>query len=997
MNKHIFFPLLFASVLSLASCNNTPGEQEVIHVESVSLSVDSVSLNVGDTYTINPVIAPENASNKEVTYSTSNEAVAMVSTTGLVYAVEEGAAFITVTSVDGNKQASLAVRVSDGGDVPPVESDFTRLVNEVKTKHNYTIDIYSVLEQHQSEEDIYEDKYYCIDDKAFYHNFYSGYEGIIYQKDQGYVRFIESADGMVSPSTFYSTNPNIGITSIYDLNAENLFLADYTEDETTKGLYHCTNEDVLAVAANFSGWIESSWFIAGEEVRGKVVEGNLVIESPFRVWYMDEESGDKILENGLATITISKIGSTHNEGIESYIENPTKTYNTRTDWTASEKLIFNTYFNELVLPYVPNASYSLDVSTEEVYDGVDIWVEDYACGNILATYRNQLKALGFEEGGNDANLLTLVINDAETSKTHTFTIKMAYAFPTQAYAGRTIGDFYPNGVFQMKLQYRCRVTGVSSVAEFNTYILNNHLELYVPLLPFGEECTKISGFEDRTANNIQLFGDYFLFVTSTNLMKWHFESFEAAKIAYNNYLAALVECGYTSIEHDASGTMTIATNKTWNAGDGYESFVQITDMSLQSSSSWKGYIQVLYKVYKPSHPKEEEQTVYPKIGVQANAHMSSYQITDANGTLITTYNPEVDGGYFYAKFTMDPGYIVSSVSLLEDDQAIVDYQNGRWEIKPSTYNLEKITLVVEAEQNGYLLTAGTVQGCEIRLVGSTSGSYYAADERIQFTVVVSEGYELQGVYLAEDPNYVISKNIMGNNSYYFFMPAHNATIMATLSGEGGGEQEVVLTSIAVSRQTTSYYVDDTFSFDGVVTAYYSDNTSKTVTPTSVSTPDMSEAGNKTVTVTYTEGEVTKTATYSISVSQKSTPVDPGEFGGTYSWYKGKMAGYDTYFRFVFNDDGTGEFIRDPKPGGNGTSSIAFTYTVNDDQITIVLSGQPEDTIDFTDFSTYRPFDDNHIYLNKTPENTGTINSDGTVTFTLYNSSGTATGQYTFSK
>ena len=79
-----------------------------------------------------------------------------------------------------------------------------------------------------------------------------------------------------------------------------------------------------------------------------------------------------------------------------------------------------------------------------------------------------------------------------------------------------------------------------------------------------------------------------------------------------------------------------------------------------------------------------------------------------------------------------------------------------------------------------------------------------------------------------------------------------------------------LESISVSGQTTAFNVGDTFTFDGTVTATYSDGSSKTVTPTSISTPDMTTAGTKEVTVSYTEGEVTKDAKYNITVSA----VDP---------------------------------------------------------------------------------------------------------------------------
>ena len=64
---------------------------------------------------------------------------------------------------------------------------------------------------------------------------------------------------------------------------------------------------------------------------------------------------------------------------------------------------------------------------------------------------------------------------------------------------------------------------------------------------------------------------------------------------------------------------------------------------------------------------------------------------------------------------------------------------------------------------------------------------------------------------------------------------------------------------------------EAFNYNGlVVTAHFSNCADKTVTPTSVSTPDMSTPGNKTITVSYTKGEITKTATYDITVTELPT-------------------------------------------------------------------------------------------------------------------------------
>ncbi len=78
---------------------------------------------------------------------------------------------------------------------------------------------------------------------------------------------------------------------------------------------------------------------------------------------------------------------------------------------------------------------------------------------------------------------------------------------------------------------------------------------------------------------------------------------------------------------------------------------------------------------------------------------------------------------------------------------------------------------------------------------------------------------------------------------------------------------VVLTGIECSGYTEEYTVGDTYQFDATVTASYSDGSSHTVTPTSVnpSTIDTSTDGDHTITVSYTEGSVTKTDSYTVSV------------------------------------------------------------------------------------------------------------------------------------
>ena len=78
-------------------------------------------------------------------------------------------------------------------------------------------------------------------------------------------------------------------------------------------------------------------------------------------------------------------------------------------------------------------------------------------------------------------------------------------------------------------------------------------------------------------------------------------------------------------------------------------------------------------------------------------------------------------------------------------------------------------------------------------------------------------------------------------------------------------------TLNTSGVTKSFTQGDAFSSAGlIVTAAYSNCSNKVVTPTSISTPDMSTIGDKTVTVSYTEGGVTKTADYTITVNAPTT-------------------------------------------------------------------------------------------------------------------------------
>lgn len=76
-------------------------EEKKIDVTGVSLDKNTYSMSEGDKTTLVATITPENATNQNVVWSSSNEEVATVSETGVITAIKEGTAEITVKTIDG--------------------------------------------------------------------------------------------------------------------------------------------------------------------------------------------------------------------------------------------------------------------------------------------------------------------------------------------------------------------------------------------------------------------------------------------------------------------------------------------------------------------------------------------------------------------------------------------------------------------------------------------------------------------------------------------------------------------------------------------------------------------------------------------------------------------------------------------------------------------------------------------------------------------------------
>jgi len=121
-----FMFLLFFSIFFIA-CNkdkDTDTNTDTnVPVSGVTLSSEVVTLNVGESISLTANVFPDSATEKGVSWESSDETKVTVNN-GVLKGIAEGKATITVTTKDGNKTATCEVNVAV----------------KMKTLHDFTVD-----------------------------------------------------------------------------------------------------------------------------------------------------------------------------------------------------------------------------------------------------------------------------------------------------------------------------------------------------------------------------------------------------------------------------------------------------------------------------------------------------------------------------------------------------------------------------------------------------------------------------------------------------------------------------------------------------------------------------------------------------------------------------------------------------------------------------------------------------------------------------------------
>lgn len=101
------------TVTAVSNGDTTDDENKTVEVTSVTLNKSTDTLKVGETLSLTATVKPDNATDKTVTWKSSDTSIATV-TNGVVKAIKEGT--VTITASAGDKSATCKITVTNKTD-----------------------------------------------------------------------------------------------------------------------------------------------------------------------------------------------------------------------------------------------------------------------------------------------------------------------------------------------------------------------------------------------------------------------------------------------------------------------------------------------------------------------------------------------------------------------------------------------------------------------------------------------------------------------------------------------------------------------------------------------------------------------------------------------------------------------------------------------------------------------------------------------------------------
>ncbi len=825
------------------------GSTDPVAVTGVSLNKDSETITIGGSEALTATVSPWNATNRNVTWTSSNTGVATVNSSGRVEAVAEGNATITVTTSDGGFTATCAITVTasggGGGGTDPVDD-----VMMAKGFGGYTTNSYSAAGTD-----------------------YTGKANITNNSGATYaMQVFNGSNGQVRG------NQNTGSANFSCRNTTtytDYYISQVSLTVSTAGTLDGSTTDRSVV------WYGTSAYVNPTTAPST---GTKVAASP--------------ASSGQQTLTWSNSNTNYNYFI---------LYNLKA--ASSPKCDAD---NNLVVTWtpVPSGDVTLDSISLDTSDAPTTF-------NVGDTFSYEgLSVTAYYDDGTDEIVTPTSVSTPDLSSAGQKTVTVSYT----------------EGGVTKTATYTITVNSVSlvsiEVSEPKTaYYVGDTFEKPTVTATYSNGSTSdVTNEATFSGYNLSTAGNQTISVSYTN-----------GTTVNTSYSITVTALAVTSI--DISGYKT-----TFKVGDTFTyggtviaHYNNGLTADVTSQATFSGY----------NMSTAGSQTVTVSFGGQSNSY--SIIVSDSGGATDST------------QFEL-----INSTSDLEVGKSYLITNGTTGTVK---------TMAVTSNSNNRKATSLTVSDGKLTrgssalsvTLGGSSGSWTFATENYAGT----DGYLASADASASgSPNYLRVISTAGTATISFDGDAavinlgpHGSRTLLRFNSSGDSNNGIfacyssgqlpvylwkavtpkVLDSISINTTNVqkTFTVGDTFNYTGlVVTANYTDSTSATVSPTSVSTPDLSSTGNKTVTVTYTENNVSKTAQYNVTVN--STP-SISWTAPTINVYSGStLSGSDVNGWSVTYNDGAGHqtvltYSQLTIKLGGTTIAIPHTWSTDDDGKTLTAT------------------------------------------------------------
>ena len=125
------------SSTSSSSSSSSNEEPSTVEVTDIKISENLGDIEVGENKVITATITPDNATNKNITWKSSDESIATVSSYGLIRAIKPGVVTITATSSNG-KTSTVEINVKEEQKVENNTIKVSTTNNDNNTTNNMT-------------------------------------------------------------------------------------------------------------------------------------------------------------------------------------------------------------------------------------------------------------------------------------------------------------------------------------------------------------------------------------------------------------------------------------------------------------------------------------------------------------------------------------------------------------------------------------------------------------------------------------------------------------------------------------------------------------------------------------------------------------------------------------------------------------------------------------------------------------------------------------------